>query len=313
MKYEIYKLQFTSTVHFGRGTLEESAMTFCADSFFSALCQEALKVGGVEGEFGLNALVSLVQAQSILFSDLLPYTEETLWIPKPLYPVKREQDGDSVLKKSFKKLGYIPLEQVSIYGAGNLNPQEMNKRMKKIGSSQVQVRLNHTFPTEEACKTLPYEVGLFRFASGNGLYVIMAYTEEKDRKFFEELLLALSLTGLGGKRSSGCGRFTWTSQKSSLDFGKKAKTYLSLSTCFPRKEELSSALEGANYKVLRRSGFIDSSTYSGTAQKKREFHSFQSGSTFQNAFEGDVFDLSSKSGTHPVYSYQKPLFLGVNL
>ena len=48
MEYRIYKLEFTTGVHFGTGMLNESVMTFYADQLFSALYIEALKQGCAE-------------------------------------------------------------------------------------------------------------------------------------------------------------------------------------------------------------------------------------------------------------------------
>ncbi len=309
MKYQIYRLHFSAPVHFGQGSLDESNITFCADSFFSALCQESLFCGG---ETALHQLVTLAKEGKLLFSDLFPFVEEICWIPKPLIQVKREETGDSVLKKSFKKLTYIPLDQVGVYGKGDLDPREMNQKMKKIGKRQVQTRLNSRFPDEtEGTKTLPYEVGLFRFGQGNGLYVIVGFSGLAERTVFENLLNALSFSGIGGKRSSGFGRFTWDSKKCPIPLGQEGEVYLSLSTSFPKDEELDQALDGANYKIQKRSGFISSPSFSDSPRKKKAFYTFQSGSTFLQKFEGDIFDLSNNNGTHPVYSYQKALFLGV--
>ena len=44
MNYKIYKMIFTQGVHFGAHSLEKSEITFQADTLFSALCIEALKI-----------------------------------------------------------------------------------------------------------------------------------------------------------------------------------------------------------------------------------------------------------------------------
>ena len=46
MNYEAYRLKFKGAVHFGSHSLESGCSSFCADTLFSALCQEALKKGG---------------------------------------------------------------------------------------------------------------------------------------------------------------------------------------------------------------------------------------------------------------------------
>ena len=37
---------------------------------------------------------------------------------------------------------------------------------------------------------------------------------------------------------------------------------------------------------------------------------FAAGSCFKNEFEGDIYDVTN-GGSHPVYRYAKPLFMGV--
>ena len=44
MNYTLYCLEFINGVHFGRGNLDSSEITFHADTLFSALFQEALKM-----------------------------------------------------------------------------------------------------------------------------------------------------------------------------------------------------------------------------------------------------------------------------
>ena len=43
MEYMIYKLHFTTAVHFGQGTLADTGHRLMADTIFSALCHEAAK------------------------------------------------------------------------------------------------------------------------------------------------------------------------------------------------------------------------------------------------------------------------------
>ena len=44
MEYKAYKLMFQGAVHFGKQNLDEGEYSFYADTLFSALCQEALKI-----------------------------------------------------------------------------------------------------------------------------------------------------------------------------------------------------------------------------------------------------------------------------
>ena len=59
----------------------------------------------------------------------------------------------------------------------------------------------------EGQDTLPYHVGAFRFAEDCGLYVL-AGLESDDAAWLRTLMRALGLSGIGGKVSSGYGKFT---------------------------------------------------------------------------------------------------------
>jgi len=87
---------------------------------------------------------------------------------------------------------------------------------------------------------------------------------------------------------------------------------LLLSIASPRESELNDALlAGASYRLMRRSGFIQSDTYSNRLLKKKDFYSFAAGSIFMKTFDGDVFDVGA-DGAHPVYRYAKAMWIGVH-
>ena len=48
MEYTGYKLVFSTSVHFGNGSLENSDNRIYADTIFSALCHEAVKLECIE-------------------------------------------------------------------------------------------------------------------------------------------------------------------------------------------------------------------------------------------------------------------------
>ena len=83
-----------------------------------------------------------------------------------------------------------------------------------------------------------------------------------------------------------------------------------LSSALPKQEELNQALEGANYLLQKRSGFVSSVTYADEQRKKRDLYTMQAGSCFQHPFQGDIYDVG-RGGAHPVYRYAKALFLEV--
>ena len=162
--------------------------------------------------------------------------------------------------------------------------------------------------------TEPFYVGTYCFHEKNGLYVIAAFKEEKQRELLEDLLDALAYTGIGGKKASGLGKFEVFPGKN-IDsllkrLQKKSDKKMLMSTALPREDEMEWALDGASYLLNKRSGFVASGTYAEELQRKRDLYVFASGSCFCHEFSGDIYDVS-KDGRHPVYRYARALFMGV--
>lgn len=349
MEYKIYKFNFTAGVHFGENSLEDGGFTLCADTLFSALCQERLKQGAQE----LEELIARTRAGRLWLTDAFPYIGNTYYLPKPMLRIETEdQQGDSVLKKAYKKLSYVPADKLKEYLAGELDViQEYNRFRENLGHKEIKT----SAAVRGLEETKPYRVGIYRFLPGNGLYMIAAGEEEEDIQLLEEVLVSLELSGIGGKRSAGLGRYQLEQEHvpeelkcrfgcgqpsagrkilsqrlgNCSDFSicedlRKRKdnilpqcqerqagpVFMALSVCLPREEELEEALEQANYLLLKRSGFVAFETYAKEQLRKRDLYVMQAGSCFRKQFAGDVYDVSD-GGSHPVYRYAKPLFLEV--
>ena len=302
MNYKIYKLAFTAPVHFGNGSLDESALNFCADTLFSALYIEALKLG-MEDEF-----YDAVKNEKLLFSDAFPYIKEQYFLPKPMLYVEPREQGDSKQKKQYKKLKYIPAEKLSDYLSGKVNPEDCS--IHELGHAYSQVMA----AVRRDDDTLPYRVGNYLFNDGNGLYIIAAMENEDVQFLLEDLLDSLSYAGIGGKRNSGKGRFVLhngTSTNCLLNLlSKKSNRYMLLSSALPQQGELEAALADAAYLLQKRSGFVYSQNYAEEQMKKRDLYTMQAGSCFAAPFHGDIYDVN-EGGSHAVYRYAKGLFLGV--
>lgn len=302
MQYSIYKLEFQTGVHFGTGMLNESAYTFQADQLFSALYIEALKIN-CEKE-----LFDCVKNGKLLFSDAFPYFGQQYMIPKPMLYVEPKVKGISEQKKKYKKIQFIPVEQLEDFldGTMDLDGEIFKGYGTYMQQSMVNVRNNE--------ETLPYRVGTFYFSENCGLYIIVAYESESEKTLAENLLEGLSYTGIGGKKSVGLGKFNLLRGKMSKcmqeHLERDSNKKILLSVALPRDEELECALNGASYQLSKRSGFVASSDYADEWRKKKELFVFVSGSCFEQLFEGDVYDVSD-GGSHPVYRYAKSLFMGV--
>ena len=186
MKYTIYKLEFQTGVHFGTGALYEGTYTFHADQIFSAMYIEALKLG-IDQKF-----YDAVKAGTLLFSDALPYMGQQYMIPKPMIYVTSGRQGESEQKKAYKKLKYLPVEQLDEFLKGSINFKA--DVMKDYGQLRQQT-MAHVRKEED---TLPFRVGTFYYAQGCGLYLIVAYASEEELSLAEGLLESLSYTGIGG-------------------------------------------------------------------------------------------------------------------
>ncbi len=308
MDYKLYKFRFQTAVHFGRQNLDEGEYSCCADTIFSALCQEALGMG----KDVLQRLYAYAKEGKILLSDGFPYMGDSYYLPRPMKRIERAyQAGDSVIKKAYKKLKYVPAELLDSYLKGEFDIlkapdlERLGRREMKDGAA---VR------GEE--ETLPYNIGIYYYHEGNGLYMILGYEEEKGLDLVEGLLESLSFSGIGGKRASGLGRFCLHTGKMPDHLRRRlegeGKGYMSLSVSLPGEEELENALEGAEYLLCKRSGFVASEQYAPDQMRKRDLYVFRSGSCFSSRFRGDVYDVSGKGGTHPVYRYARPMFMEVD-
>ena len=311
MNRVIYKLDFKTGVHFGNGSLSDTVSTFQADTLFSALCIEAVRMGGDEK---INKFVDYVKENKIKFSDSFPYIDNMFFIPKPFKPleIKKESDGNSKEKKAYKKLKYLPIDELENYFKGELDVININKEIAKLGINEernvVAVRKNKD--------SEPYHIGIYKFSDNAGLYIIAEFENDVCKKEFDELFKSLSYTGIGGKVSSGLGKFSIIEEKipkelnKKIENAKKAKQKMTLSICLPKDDELDSVLENAHYRVEKRSGFVSSETYSDSAIRKKDFYAIEAGACFEKAFEGSIVDVSI-NGKHPVYRYAKPLFMEV--
>lgn len=302
MDYMIAKLRFLTGVHFGNGILNDCANTFRSDVLFSALYIEAMKINRAQ-EF-----YEAAKQGKLCFSDGLPFVGNQYLIPKPMIYVETDRKSHEEDRKKFKRITYLPVEQLDMFLNGEYDAEE--NPMEQFGKFQQQVRAAVRGREE----TLPYHVRNFYFGEKNGLYVIIAYKEEQLRVLAEELLEMLSYTGLGGKKTSGLGKFSLIRGKESKDLLTRLKKengrHMLLSSALPKEEEMAHVLEGASYLLTKCSGFVASDTFADEQRKKRDIYMFASGSCFNQKFAGDIYDVA-EGGNHPVYRYGKPLFIGV--
>lgn len=305
MAETIIKLSFRGPVHFGNGRLSDAEYACDAGTIFSALYLEALRMGCEEELFEAFA------GGSCAISDGFPYIRERLYIPKPMGFARQQSEEeneptDSRVRKAGKKLKFIPMDCLGDYLAGKLDAVAELERFD-LGSSQLRTKVNLTRESKDDAD--PYFVGGYSFKKGCGIYFI--YRGDYDMApLFEQL----GYSGLGGKRTSGYGAFSFTAEDASclISTGEKNLGSMLLSSATPKDTELGdNLLQGSRYRLERKGGFVQSSTHAATPRKKREMWVFRPGSVFECRFEGDIFDVNDTPGGHPVYRYARAMWMEV--
>ena len=310
MGYKICRMEFETAVHFGEKNLTDARIGFEAGRLFAALCCEA----ATESAERVEKLVNMGREGRLLLSDAFIYMGKRYYLPKPMCEVKKEKQGDAVLKKQFKKLKYVPIDQWAAYLQGDLEPGKVLEEMKGLGEVQIRALASSIDPERrERGEMLPYEVGTYRFARGNGLYFILYAADAAVFAEVDRWMKQLCYSGIGGKRSIGLGRFGYEWCEMPQEWEEKlggGARNVCLSTAMAKDEELEEALAGARYLLVRRGGYIASESYADGYRKKRDFYAFAAGSYFERQFVGDIYEVGGKGG-HKVYQYAKPLFMEV--
>lgn len=131
MNSRLFRFDFDRT-HFGDHGLESSTISCPADTLYSALCVEALRMGGQQ------LLGELVACSTLRLTDLLPYVGPDYLVPKPLHSVR--SDGSSMQKKLAKKIGFLPAAQLGSFLDGTADLKELAARQTKIGVHAVSAK-----------------------------------------------------------------------------------------------------------------------------------------------------------------------------
>lgn len=280
MEYWLYKLTFLTGLHVGEfGTdnpLEGSGCILHSDTLFSALCTEAVKIGC------LDLLYEAVNQGDITFSDALPYQEEDYYLPRPLLP-------DLVVPYFDKGIDVIPLSRVKNYCLHGFGENQVD--LPKFGILTTDYRMNYT-------------ISYVRFLPGCGLYIIVRTSSQDTLNLWEALLVAVGLTGIGGKKSSGLGTFEVVkcmcpSILERMLVDETSEQQMCLGVVYPKQADLKKILKNSSTALIRRSGFDSTVSYL-----------FASGSCFQKRFDGEII-VSTLTKEHQTWRLAKSLFLGL--
>lgn len=333
MSWILYKLKFKTAVHFGADRaggagLATSSESCHADTLFSALCHEWLNLFGEES---LKELIMASKEGVFLISDLLPWKGEELYLPRPLLYVSRnqrkqkeEEDLADDDRKKWKKIKFLPVSKFDAYLQSLLSGAKISLgeelEIPEVLSTRVAVGRGE--------ESNPYLVAARIFPADGGLYFVTQIGSDDLIDKLEAVIESLSLSGLGGKRKSGLGRFELAEDPIEFDeqegfyasdallgkmLSRESELYMSLCPLSPTKEDLEKIKqEDSFYNLLPRRGFVQSKTYSSRPLKHRDAIMFGTGSCLNYPAKGQILDLAQNGG-HPVYRYGLGFYVGVNL
>lgn len=332
MRFAIFSLAFDGPVHFGEasqgGGLEQAGMGYPADTLFSALCTELSAEGALAD---LARLREGVTSGRLLLSDLLPWQvvgdEMAYYLPRPILQLARrvqqplayrETCAQATARKRAKKLKYLRASRLADFLRAMQTDGRWEEETPEFGAQALTERVNC-----RGAASLPYFVGTFSFCADAGLYLLAGMEREEDQDWLEALLRWLGYLGIGGKRSSGCGKFHLAEDVLSLDelglYADDAALYrmledaaapwqMTLSPLLPTREEIPAVRQGS-YALRHVGGFV---TEAAHAEKKRGVYLVEAGSCFRARPAGQVAVLGT-SGGHEVLRYGKGLYVGVTV
>lgn len=309
MRHVICRLTFQTAVRFGSdsgGSLTGAGLTFRADVLFSALFRALLYQGKSED------LLRAVQSGELFLSDAFPWHSDRFFLPRPVGIFAKQNHPAAVdpsQRKLLKKIAYIPTDLLQDYLHGQADLQVLHD-LNHFGRHFEETHVN----LRDSDQSLPYQLSGFRFAKDTGLYLVISATDSA-LSLFEAGMNTLSAEGIGGKVSSGWGKFAFEMVPAAEKWvdtlnDERASCQMLLSTALPSEEEMSAALDGAYYTVVRRGGFAFSEQ--NRPLKKQTSYLLGSGSTFQRRFGGTLLDVGIGM-PHPVWRYARAMFMGVEI
>lgn len=330
MSYFLYQLSFDGPVHFGDtslgGGLEQAGWTYTSDTLFSSVCTE---LAG-QGEYKLlDDFISMALEGKILLSDLFPYQladgdEPQLFLPVPYIYLENNRKHVSLTleeakimsarRKKSKKQLYCRVSELQPYcDSLRAGMQYEPAAVMELGNEFITTKVN--------CRgeqPLPYFVKGNVFQPGVGLYIIARLPDDFG-EMFQNILCSLGLSGIGGKRSSGFGRFhlqddglvledayDWYVDTKALHtmLTGEHKRYMCISSVLPSADELNATKAGM-YKLRKSSGFSE-------GVKRDSVYMLEAGSCFDRRLQGQLVNLGEQAG-HPVWRYGRGLYVGLDI
>lgn len=334
MEYYLAMLRFKTAVHFGDASIGNltDVLPMChSDTFYSALCSEASSSGL------LDQLHKATSSGKVIFSSLLPWYQENqkseimLYVPRPSLPHIAKSENEvfdfSEAKEASGERKKIK-KQLFVRASDLFSGNQVMAGLPTFGMTSNDVHFNGR-------TRKPYDLGSYTFVPCAGLYIAIGAADDTDIGWLMRLIYMLGLSGIGGRRSSGYGRFEVLGaegidglqhiedafQKLSGNGGddraalykmlvaSNAHAQIAMSLLLPTKDETIEASKGYG-RMIRRGGFAYSSDMK-SPHHTGSVYMMSEGSCFAERLDGRIADVSGGLLPHPVYKYGKGMYLGV--
>ena len=332
-KYKVYKLHFTTPVHFGdaRDDYSISQKTIQSDTMYAALTACLAKLGKEipdNGDLGCT------------ISSLFPFFQEKkdekenkkcepiYFLPKPLKQslpkLAHVEDAKKVKKVAWFDIEYFQkaINGVQLFESdadishnkGNfLTGKKTPKGFEKFIDAQVSERVTVSRTgTEDAT---PFYMDRVSFKGDSGLY----FLAEGDTNLVNQALELLQDEGIGTDRNVGNGAFTYEIDTIEIDLPANCDYQMSLSVFIPEnKQQLDEMLDSGSvaYDFVRRGGWITTPPFN--TLRKNVVYAFLPASVFK-ATEGPIKGAIVNLGedvpglNHPIFRCGKSLFIPIKL
>jgi CRISPR-associated protein Csm4 len=155
--------------------------------------------------------------------------------------------------------------------------------------------------------------GRLQFAPECGLYFWVDFTDAEYRSHLEAALAFLQDEGIGGRRSTGHGQFTFAAEEHAFPVIEGADAWVTLSLYHPRREEVEQGvLRNARYRRIYRHGWIYSPD--GRNLRRKGLWMLSEGAVLPREVLGTMEDLRPEIGfAHPVWRYGYALTMPMRL
>lgn len=316
--YHVYRLDFKDNfVHFGDNDLAESKLTIDSKTLFSAIINEAVSF---YGENFVDEIFSQIKIDNFRISNLLPYIDDELFIPKPIiskdeFEKLEINPNNKNPKKDLKKINFIGVSMFSDY-LNILKKSEFNENtFDDYKDLSFGVSTNITKNKIGTEKTEPFDIGAYKFNKNAGLYFILKCDDVSFIEKFNRLMKSLGITGIGGKRSIGFGAFnisTYEVKKSDIIYtylDNDKKYNMLISSCIPKEDEVFILSKPSSYYTLTVKSGFKYSVVDNIANKKKGVVYIDAGSVLAEKIVGKIKDIKKDVDKHPIYNYGLSLFV----